>query len=231
MLLWKRISVGDNERVLVFVRERFTALLGPGEHIVWTWFRRLRLERRLVAELVYTGEWADFLVKERPDVVTRHFTVVETSDREVALVYLDRKLFRVTPPASRVLYWKGAREVYAEVIDAGEPAEAPREELSALSRLGPGSGVSFVSVEESRAGLLFLDNRFARLLEPGLYGFWTAVRKPRVEEIDLRRQTLEVGGQEILTRDKVSLRVNIVAEYRVTDPVKAGTLVDRKSVV
>lgn len=224
-MLWKRISVGDNERVLVFVRERFTALLGPGEHIVWTWFRRIRLERRLVAELVYSGEWADFLVKERPDLVERHFTVVETSDREVALVYLDRKLFRVTPPGSRVLYWKGPREVYAEVLDAGEPAEAPREKLSALTRLGAGSGVSFVSVEENRSGLLFLDNRFDRILQPGLYGFWTAVRKPRVEQIDLRRQTLEIGGQEILTRDKVSIRVNIVAEYRVTDAVKAATLV------
>jgi regulator of protease activity HflC (stomatin/prohibitin superfamily) len=39
--------------------------------------------------------------------------------------------------------------------------------------------------------------------------------------VDLRRQTLEVPGQEILSRDKVGLRVNIVAEYQVMDAAKA----------
>lgn len=34
---------------------------------------------------------------------------------------------------------------------------------------------------------------------------------------------LEVPGQEILARDKVSLRVNLLAEYRVTDPATAAT--------
>lgn len=57
-----------------------------------------------------------------------------------------------------------------------------------------------------------------------MYGFW-ALRSPRVELIDLRRQTLEVTGQEILTRDKVTLRVNISAEFQVTDALLAGTLV------
>ena len=39
--------------------------------------------------------------------------------------------------------------------------------------------------------------------------------------IDLREQAIEVTGQEILTRDRVSIRVNLVAKYRVTDPVAA----------
>ena len=38
--------------------------------------------------------------------------------------------------------------------------------------------------------------------------------------VELRRQVLEVNGQEILTKDKVSLRVNLSAEFRVVDPVR-----------
>jgi len=38
-------------------------------------------------------------------------------------------------------------------------------------------------------------------------------------------QSLEVSGQELLTRDKVSLRVNLAASLRVTDPVAARTKV------
>ena len=41
----------------------------------------------------------------------------------------------------------------------------------------------------------------------------------------MRQRAHDVTGQEILTRDKVSLRVNITAEYSVTDAKKAVTLV------
>ena len=38
---------------------------------------------------------------------------------------------------------------------------------------------------------------------------------------DLGRQALDVTGQEVLTRDRVTLRINISAEYRVVDPLLA----------
>ena len=43
--------------------------------------------------------------------------------------------------------------------------------------------------------------------------------------VDLRRQSLDVAGQEILTRDRVTLRVNLAADYQVIDAVKAATTV------
>ncbi len=66
-----------------------------------------------------------------------------------------------------------------------------------------------------------MDGELARTLLPGLHAFWRFNRAVKVESVDLCWQTLEVSGQEILTRDKVSLRVNLSAVYRVADPVKA----------
>ena len=43
----------------------------------------------------------------------------------------------------------------------------------------------------------------------------------RVDVVDLRVKTLEVQGQEILTRDKVSLRINLTATYRFADAPRA----------
>jgi regulator of protease activity HflC (stomatin/prohibitin superfamily) len=51
--------------------------------------------------------------------------------------------------------------------------------------------------------------------------FWTFVRELRVETVDLRLQAIEVAGQEILTKDKVPLRVNLNAGYRVTNVLAA----------
>jgi regulator of protease activity HflC (stomatin/prohibitin superfamily) len=222
--IFKRIQVGDNERVLVFRYNRFIEILGPGEYWRFALPGSLRLERYLVSNPVFSGDTADYLVKHQPALAAEHFVVVETSDREFALVFLDGKLFRVAGAGSRVLFWKGHRTVTVEVVNASDTPEVDRDRIPALLELGKDSLAVFAIVEPHKVGLLYLDNRFERLLEPGTYGFW-ALRTPRVEAIDMRRQAVEVPGQEILTRDKVTLRVNVVAEYKVIDPVKAGTVV------
>ena len=81
--------------------------------------------------------------------------------------------------------------------------------------------MTFASVEEGKRGLLYLDGRLIRELGPGNYGFWNAVVSPRIEVLEMRRQTVEVTGQEILTSDKVTLRVNISAVYEIVNVTNA----------
>ena len=61
-----------------------------------------------------------------------------------------------------------------------------------------------------------------RELEAGSYGFWNVVANVRVDVLEIRRQTLEVAGQEILTKDKVTIRVNVSAVYEVVDITAAN---------
>jgi regulator of protease activity HflC (stomatin/prohibitin superfamily) len=107
------------------------------------------------------------------------------------------------------------------VIAVKERPEVDAALVQALMRLGSGVPVTYAAIDEGHTGLLFIENRFVRALSPGLYGFWNAAGSPRVEVVDLRLQTLEIPGQEILTQDKVSIRVNVWAEYQVVDAVKA----------
>ena len=93
--------------------------------------------------------------------------------------------------------------------------------LAALARLGRESLATFVVVDEGKRGLLHIDGRIVRELGPGTYGFWNAVTAPRIEVLELRRQMLEVSGQEILTRDKVTVRVNVSAVYEIVNVVLA----------
>ena len=44
-----------------------------------------------------------------------------------------------------------------------------------------------------------------------------------VRKIDLRQLTLTITGQEMLTKDKVSIRINVITQYRVKDPILAVT--------
>jgi regulator of protease activity HflC (stomatin/prohibitin superfamily) len=68
---------------------------------------------------------------------------------------------------------------------------------------------------------LFVDNKMNRILEPGDYYFWKNAKEVSCSRVDLRQLQMEVSGQEILTRDKASLRINFYAQYKVVDVIKA----------
>ena len=99
----------------------------------------------------------------------------------------------------------------------------PARLLAALARLGRESRATFAAIDEGKRGLVYIDGRLVRELEPVRYGFWNAVSTPRIEVLEMRRQTVEVPGQEILTRDKVTVRVNVSAVYEIVNVVTART--------
>ncbi len=80
-------------------------------------------------------------------------------------------------------------------------------------------------VPQSHVGLLYEDGVFIRRLDPGRYHykapfFGRGVLR-RIETVDLRERSLILKGQEILTKDKVAVRVSVLVYFRVTDPEAA----------
>jgi regulator of protease activity HflC (stomatin/prohibitin superfamily) len=82
------------------------------------------------------------------------------------------------------------------------------------------------TVEANHVGVLFIDGDYTETLAPGRYAFWKNVAQVKLVPVDLRECTLDIGGQELMTADKVTLRLNAVATYRVVDARKAVTTVD-----
>jgi regulator of protease activity HflC (stomatin/prohibitin superfamily) len=62
-------------------------------------------------------------------------------------------------------------------------------------------------------GVLFIDGRYIDQLSPGLYAFWKDAAESRAVELDLRETQIDVSGQEIMTADKVTLRMNAIVTY------------------
>ena len=92
-------------------------------------------------------------------------------------------------------------------------------------RAGLTAGFMAVEVTEGHVGMLSVDGVFMGQLAPGTHAFWKLGRNVVVRQIDTRTRTHEVTGQEILTKDRVTIRVNLTAGFRVVDPVKAATSV------
>jgi regulator of protease activity HflC (stomatin/prohibitin superfamily) len=86
-----------------------------------------------------------------------------------------------------------------------------------------GIGREFI-IKDTHRGLWYEDGKLTKVLEAGRYKIppqkrWFK-RLPTVEclLVDVRQRELTIKGQEILTADKVAIRVSILVQFRVTDP-------------
>ena len=226
-MFWtKRVVIGDGERGLVYRNRQFAGVLAPG---VYRWFDPLeRLEVALhdIAKPEYAGRDVDALIAALGDRLEASFVLANLGMDEVGLVLKNGKLEDVLAPGSRKLYWKGLVPVEVREVPLAEGLEVEAGVVKRLRQLGVLERLTVsLIVPEETSGLLFVDGRLVRTLAPGAYAFWNFQKNVAVEMVELRVQSLEVSGQELLTRDKVSLRVNLAASLRVTDPVAARTRV------
>jgi len=79
-------------------------------------------------------------------------------------------------------------------------------------------------VPESHVALLYEDGAFARTLAPGRHELGKRLFdrvERRVDVVDLRERSVTIKGQEILTSDKVAIRVSLLVYFRVKDAAKA----------
>ncbi len=80
-------------------------------------------------------------------------------------------------------------------------------------------------VPQGFTGLLYEDGRFVRVVEPGKHRVrrhWFERVSRTIVPVDVRERSLTIKGQEILTADKVAIRVSLLVYFRVTDPVAAS---------
>lgn len=85
-----------------------------------------------------------------------------------------------------------------------------------------------VIIKDTHRGLKYEDGVLVAVLEAGRYDLTPQAktlfgRRPKLEVVlvDMRERELTIKGQEILTSDKVALRVSIVVQFHVTDPQAA----------
>ena len=222
-MVFRRFKVREQERGLLFRDRQFEGVLGPGVHWRFDPLRKLRLD---VAEVRQPWlEHAELDVIVRSGALRREARVLDLKAHERAVVWVDGRLETVLKPGLYAL-WTVFRDVKAEIVDA-RGALLEHEQLAAVLELrGTSALLEAVTVEAGHAGLLFRNGRHEATLAPGLYGLWKGVARPKIVVVDLREQTADVAGQEIMTADKVTLRLNAVVAFKVADPLHAVSAVE-----
>ncbi len=220
--LYLTVVVKDDERALLSRDGKFVRVLCAGRHRLLDPFARLSADTFKVVR----GEigWDRYATIASVDATAaaENFVAVQTGAGEVAVVSFDGQPTHLMTPWQSRAFWKGVTKVDIERIDAKAALRVEKRHLEKLdtSRL---AAVVQTVVEAHETALVFVDGAFVETLGAGRYAFWNVDRTVRVQKLDLRPQALEITAQEILTKDRVSVRVTLTAFYRIVDPMKAVT--------
>ncbi|MCA8271666.1 slipin family protein [Burkholderia sp. AU30280] len=226
--MWMRHVVKKNERALLMNEGDFVKVLEPGVFKAFDPFKRLSVQTARLDAPLADAALADYLRHDAPDVLARHFVAMDLADDEAGLRYEDDVLVEILAPGTRRLYWRGLTAHRLERVDLAQDSMLPaalvkRIAQPALRARGVAglTGVLLAQVPAYHVGVLKIDGKIERLLDAGVAAFWRFNRDVAVELVDLRLQAIEVGGQEILTRDKVALRLNLSATWCYADVLHA----------
>lgn len=222
----QRVELPESKVGLLFVQENFIRPLDSGEYIFWTFGHQVSVRslNRNIPNPDFPVE--DVLLDQHADFVEAYCDRIELTAQQVAIVRHRGKVIGILPPSTRKLFWQG---VEVEVMNVEtEPKFSPQ----LVSELVTGTSdaldqahdhVYCVEIPSQSVGLLYVDSVLQEQLGAGIHAWWKYGRSLTTNIIDLKLQSLEVSGQEILSKDKVPLRLNLTADYRITDPVRATT--------
>jgi regulator of protease activity HflC (stomatin/prohibitin superfamily) len=216
-----RVLIKENERAIALYKGEIINVLVPGEHIMPNRDNNLEIERHALLRPEFVSKFDNALLNRHASLAAKHVTTFRAGADELVLIDRDGQLHAVLLPERKLTIWNDAGPWVTQTVSVKDTLAV---DLALMRRVG---GVRLAShmhvhvVNEGQAGLLYIDGKLAQVLAPGTHAYWNVGRVIKVTVVDLRVQSLDVTGQELLTRDRVSIRINIAAEYQVVDPVKA----------
>ncbi len=216
----KTIIINENQKGFLFKNGKYTKLLDAGKYYL---FGGKEIEISDLEQPIVCGKCAlETLLADKS--VSDRVSVVEVGDEELALHYVNGKFSSVLP-RGKYAFWSVTARHEFKIVDISTPTVDESIPEYIFSKI-PQSYYIKIEVTEYQKARLYFNQKLERILDAGTYYFWKTPIQINVGFVDTRLTQMDITGQEILTADKVSLRINFVCNYRVTDYVKILTEID-----
>ncbi|MEO0509087.1 MAG: slipin family protein [Verrucomicrobiota bacterium] len=221
MLFFKYINIPYEYVGLKFRDGQFVELLQSGRQWIFDRFGRT------VVNIVWQGDpWIEISKAQlkqlrENDAVNGYAEFIDMKDNQRALVWLDGRFYGILKPGLYG-YWKSPVKVKIEIVEL-EDVRFQHAQFDIITKdKDVAVHLNIQDIEDGKVGVLYVDGDFVEILKPGRYAFWKNVGNVRIYQYDLREKVLDVTGQEIMTADKVTLRLNAVLSYRLDDVRKVA---------
>lgn len=223
----KKIIINENQKGLLFKNGKYVTVLGAGKY--YEYGGREIVVQDVGYHPIVCGKCSlDTLLADAK--TAEQIEIFEVGDTELGLHYVDGIFAGILRRGKRA-FWKSPYRHECKTVDISSPivdASVPEYIFSVM----PPSEYQKIEVEDYQKAFLYFDHKLEKILEAGTYYFWKNAVKIDVHYADIRLQQMDIIGQEMLTADKVTLRVNFICNYRVTDHLGVrNTIADQQQLL
>lgn len=207
----KRIILSENKIAVVTKSAGVVSILTEGKH--WLGFGK---------QATVYDKSNDFYVIQNIEVLLsypdflEHVHVINVPEGHICMMYWHDVLVRVFNVGRHIL-WKELKQYEFRIVDT--TGLVIQEEIPAyvLQKSIMAPYVRSYKIDPNEKGILYIDGKFDRVLDAGVYYFWVNAIPVVLSKVDMRQTILELNGQEILTKDKAQIRINFSVQYQVKD--------------
>lgn len=217
----KKVIINENQRGFLFKNGKYIKTLGAGKY--WLYGEKEIEVSEVGRSITCSHCTLDTLLAD--SIFASQVSVIEVADEQIVLHFVNDRFAGAISTHGKYAFWNSSDKHNFRTVDISTPEVDEDFPKYIFDRI-PAGLYTKVEVAEYQKARLYFNNRFVRILEPGTYYFWKTSTRVDVGFVDTRLTQMDITGQEIMTQDKVALRINFVCNYRVTDYVKILTEID-----
>lgn len=215
-----RAIINENEKGFLFRNGKYVKMLGAGSY--HQMFGAI-VESVSVEDGLHSAYCTlDTLLHDR--TVAKQTKVIEVADEHLALHFVNG-MFKEALRRGKYAFWNCYDRHEFRLVDISSPEVAADIPVYIFDKM-PAYLFIKTEVAEYEKCRLYFNKKFVRLLDAGTYYFWKTNVSVETKIVDMRVTRMNVIGQEILTGDKVSVRINFSCNYRITDCIKIAAEID-----
>lgn len=209
-----KVIINGNQKGLLFKNGVLQDFLGAGKYHAGgsKSIEVLPLDEEICSKNATTAQILTKVIdRYKSDDLTSEITV---KNGEVCLHYVDG-VFSGALTAGRHAFWNDAGKHEFRIYSTEEPkiSDIPPTVIGSLGA----AFVTEINVPDQSKAIVFYNGKASEYLDEGRYFYWNGAVKITCRIYNMCVRELAVTGQEILTKDKVSVRVNFTANWKITD--------------
>lgn len=210
----KKLAINNQEIGIYIKNNEVSKIYSKGNY--WILFNK-KIEKFNINEIIDDKYHSIFLDAE---LIQPLIKTIEVLHNEILIVYKNNQFYK-SFINKNVMLWQNSNQLTTVKYDLNDSVSIENLSKREVEILKKVSAIKTVSVQPYFEGILFKDNQFDQVLKAGEYQFYNNDTKISMVAFDMRPQTIEISGQEILTKDKAQLRINFMVNYQIIDLLKA----------
>lgn len=205
-----KVIINDNQKGLLFRNGVLTDVLGAGKCNV----NKAKTIEAIGIEDEIKSEKATLAKILSLSGVMEKVSEITVKDGEIGLHYIDG-VFAGVLESGRHAFWNEAGAHEFRVYNTAEPrvADIPKQVINQI-------GVNYVeslTIGSNHRGVVYYNGKATEFLSEGTYYYWKGGVSVTYRAYNMAVELLNINGQEILTKDKVGIRVNFSLNWKITD--------------